>query len=84
MVSKAIDAVKDRTEVEVVEEACRHHWVIETADGPTSRGVCRRCGMVKEFMNSIPDDVPQRLRDKGVFRMPELKDVAFNRENNTS
>jgi hypothetical protein len=32
---------------------CRHHWVIETANGPVSWGVCQICHEGKEFQNSI-------------------------------
>lgn len=45
---------------------CRHHWVIETPHGPLSRGVCRLCGVVREFKNFWDDvaggDVPWRER----------------------
>ena len=38
-----------------VEEApvCRHHWVIEPANGRVSRGECRNCHEVRSFENSI-------------------------------
>jgi len=36
-----------------VEEACRHHWVIEKASGPTSTGVCKYCGVRHEFSNYV-------------------------------
>ena len=41
-----------------------HHWVIATPDGAMSRGVCKICGLEKEFPNSAEDglwerDVPQ-------------------------
>ncbi len=35
---------------------CQHHWIIEPSAGPTSNGVCQRCGAEKEFQNS--PDVP--------------------------
>ena len=35
--------------------SCRHHWIIETANGPTSYGVCRNCQESKLFHNSIVD-----------------------------
>ncbi len=35
---------------------CTHHWLIETADGPVSRGVCRFCREERGFDNS-PDEV---------------------------
>ena len=33
--------------------ACCHHWIIETANGPVSRGVCRYCLVSREFKNSV-------------------------------
>ena len=38
---------------EQVAEKCAHHWIIEAAGGPTSKGVCRRCGAEKEFLNYL-------------------------------
>ena len=32
---------------------CAHHWVIAAPNGPTSEGVCRRCGHQREFVNSV-------------------------------
>lgn len=32
--------------------SCRHYWIIDSPQGPTSRGVCKFCGAVKEFYNS--------------------------------
>jgi len=32
-------------------EQCVHHWIIEPPDGPTSKGVCKICGSIKEFEN---------------------------------
>lgn len=37
------------------ETACRHHWLIEVPNGPTSRGVCKRCGAERVFRNSSED-----------------------------
>ncbi len=37
------------------ELACRHHWIIDAPSGPTSNGVCRKCGEAREFRNSLPD-----------------------------
>jgi len=30
---------------------CRHHWLIDGPDGPTSWGLCKYCGAAKEFLN---------------------------------
>ena len=34
---------------------CVHHWLIEPATGPVSRGVCKLCGEQKEFFNILDD-----------------------------
>ena len=46
----------ETTAVETVTEGslvCRHHWLIQPADGPVSRGVCRICGETREFKNYV-------------------------------
>ena len=30
---------------------CRHYWLIEAPEGPTSLGVCRYCGQERTFEN---------------------------------
>ncbi|KPJ48208.1 MAG: hypothetical protein AMJ38_05815 [Dehalococcoidia bacterium DG_22] len=37
------------------EAGCRHHWLIESPQGPTSMGICKLCGAQKEFRNSASD-----------------------------
>ena len=32
-----------------------HHWLIEEASGPVSRGFCKRCGASKDFKNWLED-----------------------------
>ena len=32
---------------------CRHHWVIQPADGPVSNGACQICGETREFKNYV-------------------------------
>jgi hypothetical protein len=39
----------------VAKAMCKHHWIIEPASGPTSRGVCKLCGEVKLFDNVLAD-----------------------------
>ncbi|MFQ5917764.1 MAG: hypothetical protein ACE5I0_08150 [Candidatus Binatia bacterium] len=46
---------KTRHEEQKPKGECRHYWIIETAKGPTSEGVCKYCGVEKEFLNSLPD-----------------------------
>ena len=47
-------------------ERCQHHWVIEAARGPTSRGVCQNCGAEQDFTNSTDATWAQReKRNRG-------------------
>jgi hypothetical protein len=34
---------------------CKHHWLIEPANGPSSRAACKLCGEVKVFDNVLAD-----------------------------
>ena len=34
---------------------CCHYWIIETANGPISRGECEICHEVRDFKNSVFD-----------------------------
>lgn len=34
---------------------CCHYWIIETAQGPISRGECDICHEVRDFKNSVFD-----------------------------
>lgn len=36
-----------------IELLCRHHWIIEPANGPVSKGECRYCRETREFQNSV-------------------------------
>ncbi len=52
------------------EQDCPHYWLIEPADGPTSRGECKYCGAVKDFYNSFPEFIYNRT----VLEEPEVDD----------
>jgi len=56
-----------------VKDKCRHHWVIEGARGPTSRGVCKLCGAEKEFHNSWPSFAAHEGREKAAGLPPALE-----------
>ncbi len=32
---------------------CKHYWMIDSPNGPTSEGVCKICGERSEFRNSM-------------------------------
>lgn len=37
------------------EDRCKHHWVLESPNGATSEGKCRKCDEVRKFRNSMDD-----------------------------
>ena len=53
------DLVENTAVTAVAEEpagpVCKHHWVIEAANGPVSWGECQICHEGREFQNSITD-----------------------------
>ena len=38
----------------VARVGCAHYWIIESPQGPVSKGVCKYCGAVSEFSNYLP------------------------------
>lgn len=60
--------IKEMQEAAQHQVSCRHHWLIETPHGPTSTGVCRRCGEVRDFQNFL-EEAPGG-RDEGVSGLP--------------
>ncbi len=63
----------------VTESKCRHYWMIESANGPASRGVCKFCGAEKKFYNSYPSLTILR-RNTDVFELPDSPDIEPDRE----
>lgn len=50
----------------------KHNWQIETANGPTSQGLCRDCGKAGTFMNSIVAPfVDPRSFSRGRYWIPK-------------
>ncbi len=45
--------VLEEKTTEEEQNLCQHHWLIEPAGGPTSRGCCRLCGEERFFRNSL-------------------------------
>ncbi len=45
----------DALEATGLSAICRHHWVIDTPNGATSSGHCKRCNASKDFRNSSED-----------------------------
>lgn len=53
-------------------QGCRHHWVIDTPEGPVSRGTCKLCGAEKEFKNILDVGLPLWEKD------PQLQEVGIS------
>lgn len=70
--------VKEKTKEYVAKDQCRHYWVIEVANGPKSRGLCKYCGEEREFFNSIPNLTSVKRRPHP-FNLPEMADVALDK-----
>ena len=39
-----------------------HHWILDTPNGPTSRGECKHCGATREFPNYDAMDATKLAR----------------------
>ena len=61
---KAPSAANRYRLTEYVFATCAHHWVIEPSNGPTSGGVCRRCGQNRDFQNSIDTPTPWQTNQR--------------------
>jgi len=52
---KEIEKLYKESEDDEDTDICIHYWLIESAQGHISHGVCRICGEEQEFLNSLPD-----------------------------
>lgn len=55
VLDKVVATPGDMQENALAEQVCRHHWLIDTPNGPTSRGCCKHCGATSEFQNAMDD-----------------------------
>ncbi len=54
---------------------CPHHWLIETATGPRSKGKCQLCGEEREFNNSVGFMVTNWNSDPAISRASQPKEA---------
>ena len=71
--------VKEKTKDYVAKGQCRHYWIIEVANGPKSRGVCKYCGEARDFFNSVQDATVLK-RDTHPLDLPEMPEVELDKE----
>jgi hypothetical protein len=55
--------------------SCIHHWIIDPATGPTSPGVCLKCGKSKTFSNHLE---VKRVHGMMQYVAPERKRIMAN------
>ena len=65
------------------QDECRHYWLIESPNGPISRGTCKFCGAEKDFHNSPPEFMLYK-RDTGNSELPGSPDKESNEEKSGS
>ncbi len=76
------EKVKVQVQVQLKPEQCHHYWVIEVANGPSSQGKCKYCGLKKEFLNAFPEYNPLR-KGKSPLSLPELPEVEVAEDSKT-
>jgi len=52
---------------------CKHHFLVETPNGPTSEGVCTKCQEVQYFRNGFEE---RKKKRNGKL----VSDISVNRE----
>ena len=73
------EKVKERVQETTKKEECHHYWVIEVADGPTSRGTCKYCGDTREFLNAFPVFNPLK-KNSNPLNLPRLANVEVDKD----
>ena len=48
---------KTFTKSENLPDECSHYWIIDSPNGPTSKGICKYCRKVTLFSNTLPENV---------------------------
>ena len=49
---------------------CVHHWIVEPAGGPKSRGRCKYCGSQRSFSNSTETALEEVMKLEDSPRPP--------------
>lgn len=58
------------------DQGCKHFWLIDTPNGPVSRGVCKVCGQVGEFKNYL-DTTPYWEDEPAAVAVPAGRRLAI-------
>ena len=79
MRQKCEEKHEDSPEENKDENQCNHFWMIEIANGPSSRGECKFCGETKEFFNSITN-INDPKRKTNPLKLPKISKVKLQKE----
>jgi hypothetical protein len=77
IMTKIKDKIRER---EIGGGECLHYWLIESADGPTSMGVCKHCGAEREFFNSLQDFSPVVKKPARVLELAGTGDTELEED----
>ena len=64
---------------EFLAPACCHYWIIETANGPISRGQCQYCFEIKDFKNSV-FDMDREEKETEKTQTPDSEPAAESKD----
>ena len=72
------------TSLEEEVSTCHHHWLIDAAGGPLSKGTCRLCGAQRSFTNYLEGSAwgPSEPAGAEKERLPALVGVTTDDSNN--
>ena len=60
---------------------CKHHFLVETPNGPTSAGVCTKCQKVQYFRNGFEEVKRKRKAPQG--KRIAVADISLTRKSAT-
>ena len=80
MVTSMMQEIQERP----AESHCIHHWLIETPDGPVSKGICKYCKAEKYFNNELHDKYSAERQVRAVARPAYISedDIADEEQGN--
>lgn len=62
-----VDAIWPKNGARPGDSGCVHHWLLQSPNGPTVRGICKLCGATKEFRtaaDNLDDELERDLRKR--------------------
>ena len=60
---------------------CVHFWLVEEADGETSKGRCKYCKATREFIANIFDIAPKDYKDNVQVGRMAVEAIKMGRHN---